>query len=146
MDLNVCTFHKAEKERNRKQNFGYTVEEKPWIFHEKHQLARCLKITEKVSFLTLRAKRATFTCQFLKLTVLKSQKLMENAKIRKFKCDFFGNFQTLWVSYFPFLHMPQTKNVTLMVNTNTFLQCLKSPKKSHLLIFQIWHFYQFSSF
>ena len=29
MDLNVCTFHKAEKERNRKQKFGYTVEEKP---------------------------------------------------------------------------------------------------------------------
>ena len=26
------------------------------------------------------------------------QKLVENAKIQKFKCDIFGDFQTLWVN------------------------------------------------
>ena len=28
--------------------------------------------------------------------VLKVQKLVENAKIQKFKCDILGDFQTLW--------------------------------------------------
>ena len=30
-------------------------------------------------------------------SVLKGQKLVENAKIQKFKCDIFSNFQTLWI-------------------------------------------------
>ena len=29
------------------------------------------------------------------IVTLRSQKLLENAKIQKFKCDIFGNFQTL---------------------------------------------------
>ena len=77
----------------------------------------------KKSHLTLRAKRATFTflvdkkslkmpkivnfwgvfenLKFTVKTVLPdrsifiSQKLVENAKIEKFKCDIFSNFQTL---------------------------------------------------
>ena len=28
----------------------------------------------------------------------KSQAMVENAKIQKFKCDFFSNFQTMWQS------------------------------------------------
>ena len=29
-------------------------------------------------------------------SVLKGQKLTKNAKIKNFKCDFLGDFQTLW--------------------------------------------------
>ena len=29
-------------------------------------------------------------------SVLREQKLAENAKIEKLKCDIFGNFQTVW--------------------------------------------------
>ena len=33
------------------------------------------------------------------IVTLRSQKLLENAKIQKFKCDIFGNFQTVWGLY-----------------------------------------------
>ena len=82
-------------------------------------VTECLKITEK-SHSTLRAKRATFTfcvdksslkmpkmvdfCGFLNTLSLQTllpdrsfllgQKLVENAKIEKFKCDILSNFQT----------------------------------------------------
>ena len=77
---------------------------------------QCLKITVKVSFNI--ASVATFTfwvdksqlkmakmASFWKVEacgqivlpdMLVGQKLMENAKIQKFKCDIFSNFQTLW--------------------------------------------------
>ena len=80
--------------------------------------ARCLKITEKVSFNI--ASEASYIYilsgqkfikkvkngQFWKTeacgqtvlpnrSILIGQKLMENAKIEKFKCDILGDFQTL---------------------------------------------------
>ena len=85
-------------------------------------LARCLKIIEKVSFnvaseasyfyilsgqkLMKNAKNGPFWRVFLKpeacgqtvlpdRSVLIGQKLVENAKIQKFKCDILGDFQTL---------------------------------------------------
>ena len=84
--------------------------------------ARCLKITEKVSFniaseasyvyilsgkkLIKNAKNGPFWRVFenLKLAVKQcyqtGQKLMENAKIQKFKCVILSNFQTMWESSF----------------------------------------------
>ena len=80
----------------------------------------CLKIKEKVSLniaseasyvcilsrqkLLLKAKNDPFWQVFenLKLAVnpdrsiLKGQNLVENAQIEKFKCDIFGDFQTIW--------------------------------------------------
>ena len=32
------------------------------------------------------------------ILILKGQKLLKNAKIKKLKCDIWSNFQTLWVS------------------------------------------------
>ena len=49
--------------------------------------ATCLKITEKVSFNI--ASEASY------VYILNGQKLIKNAKIEKFKCDIFGDFQTL---------------------------------------------------
>ena len=49
--------------------------------------SRCLKITKK-SHSILRAKWVMFI-------FLKGQKLVENAKIWKFKCDILSNFQTM---------------------------------------------------
>ena len=84
--------------------------------------ARCLKITEKVSFniaseasyvyiwsvqkLIKNAKNDQFgefwkpeACGQTVLpdrSILKGQKLAENTKIQKFKCAILGDFQTLW--------------------------------------------------
>ena len=85
--------------------------------------ARCLKITEKVSFnianeasyvyilsgqkFIKNAKNSSFWRFFenLKLavkqcyhtgSVLIGQKLVENAKIKKLKCDILSSFQTMW--------------------------------------------------
>ena len=79
--------------------------------------ARCLKITEKVSFniasevysLIKNAKNGPVWRVFenLKLAVKQcyqtgqffiGQKLVENAKIEKLKCDILGDFQTLCIS------------------------------------------------
>ena len=86
-------------------------------------LTRCLKITEKVSFniaseasylyilsgqkLIKNAKNDPFWRVFenLKLAVKQcyqidqvfiGQKLVENAKIKTFKCDILSDFQTVW--------------------------------------------------
>ena len=91
--------------------------------------ARCLKITEKVSFniaseasyvyimsgqkLIKNAKNGPFWRLFenMKLAVkqcyqtgqlLIGQKLVENAKIQKFKCDILSDFQTMWKRKKPF--------------------------------------------
>ena len=32
------------------------------------------------------------------MSILIGQKLVENARIKKFKCDILSNFQTMWVS------------------------------------------------
>ena len=37
-------------------------------------------------------------------SILKGQKLLENGKIHKFKCDILGNFKTLCVSHFKILN------------------------------------------
>ena len=81
--------------------------------------SRCLKITEKVSFsiaseasyvyifngpkLIENAKLASFwkseACGQSVLpdrSLLIGQKLVENARIKKFKCDILSNFQTMW--------------------------------------------------
>ena len=87
---------------------------------------RCLKITEKVSFNIAseasyvyifsgqksikNTKNGPFWRVFRKpeacgqtvlpdRSVLIGQKLVENAKIKKFKCDILGDFQTLWCGY-----------------------------------------------
>ena len=49
---------------------------------------QCLKITEKVSHSTLRAKRA-------KVTFWVDKSSLKMAKLKKFKCDILSNFQTL---------------------------------------------------
>ena len=36
-------------------------------------------------------------------SVLIGQKLVQNAKIQKFKCDILSNFQTMYVCWFDFL-------------------------------------------
>ena len=88
-----------------------------------YSTTQCLKFTEKVSFniaseasyvyilsgqkLIKNAKNVSILASFWKpeacgQTVLpdrsisKGQKLVENAKIQKFKCDILGDFQTLW--------------------------------------------------
>ena len=92
-----------------------------WALEEDTQIERCLKITEKVSFniasevsyvyflswqkLIKNTKNGPFG-EFLKTWSLRSnsvtrqvligQKLVENAKIQKFKCDILSNFQTMW--------------------------------------------------
>ena len=85
--------------------------------------SRCLKITEKVSFnitseasyvyilsgqkLIKNGQKWSILASFWKpeacgqtvlpdRSVLKGQKLVENAKIQKFKCDLLSNFQTMW--------------------------------------------------
>ena len=90
-----------------------------WFFFVK---ARCLQITEKVSFniasvasyvyilsgqkLIKNAKNGPFCASFWKTdacgqtvlpdrSILIGQKLVENAKIQKFKCDILGDFQTM---------------------------------------------------
>ena len=50
--------------------------------------SRCLKITEKVSLNI--ASEASY------VYILFGQKMVENAKVKKFKCDILGDFQTLW--------------------------------------------------
>ena len=54
----------------------------------KQNYAQCLKIAEKVAF--------NIAVKVLPdKSLLTGQKLMENAKIGKFKCDICSNFQTL---------------------------------------------------
>ena len=85
--------------------------------------ARCLKITEKVSFniaseanyvltrqkFSKNAKNWSILASFWKpeacgqtvlpdRSILIGQKLVENAKIEKLKCDILGDFQTLWLT------------------------------------------------
>ena len=93
----------------------------PTLFYQRVRsdftTSRCLKITEKVSFkiaseacyvyilsgqkLIKNAKNGSFWRVFenLKLAVKQcyqtGQKMVENAKIEKFKCDILGDFQTL---------------------------------------------------
>ena len=92
-----------------------------WALEEDTQIERCLKITEKVSFnIASEASYVYFLSwqklikipqlvhfgEFLKTWSLRSnsvtrqvligQKLVENAKIQKFKCDILSNFQTMW--------------------------------------------------
>ena len=64
--------------------------------------ARCLKITEKVSFNI--ASEASYVYVLSGQKLIKNakkqsyqtgQKLVENAKIERFKCDILGDFQTL---------------------------------------------------
>ena len=38
-------------------------------------------------------------------SVLIGQKLVENAKIQKFKCDILSNFQTMWKTFFFFVNL-----------------------------------------
>ena len=51
------------------------------------------------------AKKGPILARFWKaetcgqIVTLRSQKLLENAKIQKFKCDIFGNFRTVWGLY-----------------------------------------------
>ena len=56
--------------------------------------ARCLKITEKSHFWKLKADGQTVLPD---MSILKEQKLVENAKIENLEWDILGNFQTLWV-------------------------------------------------
>ena len=93
------------------------------LFDRKLQFHGAWK-SQKKYYSTLRAKRATVTFwvdkSYLKMpkmvnlasfwkteacgqtvlpdrSVLTGQKLVENAKIQKFKCDILSNFQTMWV-------------------------------------------------
>ena len=86
-------------------------------------MLRCFKITEKVSFniaseasysyilsgqkFIKNAKKCSILASFWKpeacgqtvlpdRSVLIGQKLVENGKIQKFKCDILSNFQTMW--------------------------------------------------
>ena len=98
-----------------------------WALEEDTQIERCLKITEKVSFniasevsyvyflswqkLIKNTKNGPFG-EFLKTWSLRSnsvtrqvligQKLVENAKIQKFKCDILSNFQTMFLAKWKF--------------------------------------------
>ena len=56
--------------------------------------ARCLKITEKSYFWKLEADGQTVLPD---ISILKEQKLVENAKIENLEWDILGCFQTLWV-------------------------------------------------
>ena len=88
--------------------------------HKRERLHNVWK-SQKKSHSTWRAKRATFTFwvdkSSLKMpkivyfgeiygqtvlpdwSILIGQKLVEMPKLKKFKCDIFGNFQTLWLSW-----------------------------------------------
>ena len=58
---------------------------------------QCLKITKKVAF------NIASEASYVYMSFLKGQKLVENAKIQKFKCDFLSDFQTLcflFITYF----------------------------------------------
>ena len=59
--------------------------------------SQCLKITEKVAF------NIASEASYVYMSFLIGQKLVENAKIQKFKCDFLSDFQTLcflFITYF----------------------------------------------
>ena len=71
-----------------------------WIPFKSFDLAsQCLKITQKVAFnIASEASNVYIFRQtlFPDRSLLIGQKLMENAKIQKFKYDILSNFQTLW--------------------------------------------------
>ena len=104
-----------------KKKFGWYSSFKKDVWHS---CTRCLKITEKVliniasevSYVNIlsgqnlikNAKKWSILASFWKpeacgqtvlpdRSVLIGQKLVENAKIQKFKCDILSNFQTMWL-------------------------------------------------
>ena len=59
--------------------------------NKERKLTHSVWKSQKKSYSTLRAKRATFT--FWSLLIW--QKMVENVKIQNFKCDILSNFQTM---------------------------------------------------
>ena len=61
--------------------------------HRKSRIQNCHKRSNLASF---RKPEAYGQTMFPDRSIWKGQKLVENAKMPKFKCDFLGDFQTLW--------------------------------------------------
>ena len=69
--------------------------------------------------------------------LLIEQKLIENAKIEKFKCDILSNFQTMWYADCTKTRDFETYSNRRMKSEEAIFQISKSSNKHHALHFRV---------